>query len=117
MRKWNSFSRITVNGDPKIPTGVITEGISNVYPDSQQTRQLQLTIDGSAATTITHFDGTFNDLGYLKYDVKKYRPSTPFEWQRVDYWGRRRTRHPVRDFDGAKKDSCRRNQPKHSPYG
>ena len=68
--KWNSFSRITVNGDPKIPTGVITEGISNVYPDSQQTRQLQLTIDGSAATTITHFDGTFNDLGYLKYDVK-----------------------------------------------
>jgi hypothetical protein len=68
--KWNSFSRITVSGDPKIPTGVITEGISNAYPADQQVRQLQLTIDGSAATTITHFDGTFNDLGYLKYDVK-----------------------------------------------
>lgn len=68
--KWNSFSRITVSGDPKIPTGVITEGISNAYPAGQQVRQLQLTIDGSAATTITHFDGTFNDLEYLKYDVK-----------------------------------------------
>src|ERR1700719_1883006 len=68
--KWNSFSRITVSADPKIPTDVITEGISNAYAGGQQVRQLQLAIDGSAATTITHFDGTFNDLGYLKYDVK-----------------------------------------------
>jgi hypothetical protein len=68
--KWNSFSRITVDGDPDSATGVITEGISNIYTADQQVRQLQLTIDGSAATTITHFDGTFSGLEYLQYDVK-----------------------------------------------
>ena len=68
--KWNSFSRITVDGNPGIATSVISEGISSTYPENQPNRQLRLTIDGGAETTITHFDGTFNDLEYLKYDVK-----------------------------------------------
>jgi len=68
--KWNSFSRITVDGNPKIASSVISEGISSIYPENQTVRQLQLTIDGSAATTITRFDGSYSELGYLKYDVK-----------------------------------------------
>ena len=68
--KWNSFSRITVDGDPNVAYGVITEGISTGYPRDQKARQLQLAIDGGAATTITHFDGTFDNLKYLNYDVK-----------------------------------------------
>jgi hypothetical protein len=68
--KWNSFSRITVDGNPDVATSVISEGISSRYPENQRTRQLRLTIDGGAETTITHFDGKFNDLEYLKYDVK-----------------------------------------------
>jgi hypothetical protein len=68
--KWNSFSRITVDGNPDIATSVISEGISPIYPGNQRARQLRLTIDGGAETTITNFDGTFNGLEYLKYDVK-----------------------------------------------
>lgn len=68
--KWNSFSRIAVDGDPNIATTVITEGISPTYPRDRETRQLHLRIDGGAETTITAFDGKFDDLDYLKYDVK-----------------------------------------------
>jgi spermidine synthase len=68
--KWNSFSRITVDGNSDIATSVISEGISPIYPENQRNRQLRLMIDGGAETTITHFDGTFHDLEYLKYDVK-----------------------------------------------
>jgi predicted membrane-bound spermidine synthase len=68
--KWNSFSRITVDGNPDIATSVISEGISPTYRENQEIRQLRLTIDGGAETTITHFSGAFYDLEYLKYDVK-----------------------------------------------
>jgi predicted membrane-bound spermidine synthase len=68
--KWNSFSRISVDGNPNIATSVINEGISSTFQESQPTRQLSLMIDSGAETTITHFDGTFDDLAYLKYDVK-----------------------------------------------
>ncbi len=68
--KWNSFSRIAVDGDPNTATSVITEGISPTYPRDRKTRQLHLRIDGGAETTITAFDGRFDDLDYLKYDVK-----------------------------------------------
>jgi hypothetical protein len=68
--KWNSFSRITVDGDPNIPTGVVTEGISPTYPPGQKARQLHLRIDGDAETTITAFNGKFDGLDYLNYDVK-----------------------------------------------
>ncbi len=60
--KWNSFSRIAVDGDPNIATTVITEGISPTYPRDRETRQLHLRIDGGAETTITAFDGKFDDL-------------------------------------------------------
>ena len=68
--KWNSFSRIAVDGDPNVATTVITEGISPTYPLDRKIRQLHVRIDGNAETSITAFDGRFDDLDYLKYDVK-----------------------------------------------
>jgi len=68
--KWNSFSRIAVEGDPNIATSLITEGISPTYPEDRKIRQLRLRIDANAETTMTAFSGSFDDLDYLRYDVK-----------------------------------------------
>jgi hypothetical protein len=68
--KWNSFSRIAVGGDPAVTTDVLTEGMSATYPPGHKVRQLALRIDADAETTLTAFDGHFDDLEYLKYDVK-----------------------------------------------
>jgi predicted membrane-bound spermidine synthase len=67
--KWNSFSRIAVDGNPREGTSVITEGISPTYPVDRTAFQLHLRIDGGAETTITSWK-TPVDIDYLKYDVK-----------------------------------------------
>jgi predicted membrane-bound spermidine synthase len=67
--KWNSFSRIAVDGDPSTPTTVITEGVSQTYPPDRTAFQLHLRIDGGAETTITSWSKP-EDIEYLKYDVK-----------------------------------------------
>jgi hypothetical protein len=67
--KWNSFSRITINGDPRRevePTGV---GISSAVPAGLRIRKLLLTIDSNAATGMTAFDGDLSELTYLKYSL------------------------------------------------
>lgn len=69
--KWNSFSRLTVFGDPDSPMSPITEGTSPVYPTNIAVSALQLTIDATAETTLTAFRGDFNAVDYLKYDVKE----------------------------------------------
>jgi hypothetical protein len=68
--KWNSFSRITVRGDPSVASKVVTEGISITYPKDRLQRQLDLRIDSDAETTLTALDGGLPRLDYLKYDVK-----------------------------------------------
>jgi hypothetical protein len=68
--RWNSFSRITVHGDADSPSNVISEGISVTYPEDRQHRQLFLRIDSDAETTLSAFDGSFQGLDYLKYDIK-----------------------------------------------
>ena len=67
--KWNSYSRITVSGDPK--TYKIPEcwGLSPKYRPPPRIRQLMLKIDAAAATPITAFDGDRGKLSYLKYDI------------------------------------------------
>lgn len=69
--KWNSFSRLTVFGDPDSPMSPINEGTSPVYPTNIAVSALQLTIDATAETTLTAFRGDFNAVDYLKYDVKE----------------------------------------------
>jgi hypothetical protein len=70
--KWNSFSRIAVAGDPNSARSPLTEGVSPTYPADRKVRELSLTIDAAAETTLTAFDGDLSPLEYLKYDVKNF---------------------------------------------
>ena len=69
FEKWNSFSRITVVGDPNRLTIPFGWGISSVFPVREDCRQLPLLIDAFAGTVLTGFDGDLNSLEHLKYDV------------------------------------------------
>ena len=70
--KWNSFSRITVTGDPHGYEEPFLSGPSPTYPTRRRVRQLYLTIDASALTTLTAFDGNFDQLDYLRYDITNF---------------------------------------------
>jgi hypothetical protein len=68
--KWNSFSRIKVVGNPRIPSTPYGSGISLVYPKNKRpVRQLHLDIDATAETILTAFDGDFSKIEHLKYDI------------------------------------------------
>jgi len=69
--KWNSFSRLTVFGDPNSPISPITEGTSPTLPVNTAVCALHLTIDGSAETILTSFAGNFTTVDHLQYDVKE----------------------------------------------
>lgn len=67
--KWNSFSRIYVDGDPTTPRPPFGWGLSSKCPPNIAINQLLLNIDASAGTVLTEYDGNPAALGYLKYDV------------------------------------------------
>ena len=67
--KWNSFSRVRVYGDSQTLSVPFGWGLSPTYPAEPGVRQLSLDIDSDALTVLTHFDGDFRSLEYLKYDV------------------------------------------------
>ncbi|HEX6240933.1 MAG TPA: hypothetical protein VFZ61_08565 [Polyangiales bacterium] len=68
--RWNSFSRITVEGDPDKPLAPHGWGLSARVPKEPGVPQLKLQIDGLAGTALTKFDGKdFNSVAYLRYDV------------------------------------------------
>jgi hypothetical protein len=81
FEKWNSFSRITVFGDPTRPSLPRGWGLSGTYPSDRGVPQLALTIDAAAATVLTRFDGHFEPVEHLKYDVTN-----------IAHWLRRRAR-------------------------
>ena len=67
--KWNSYSRVRVNGDRDalvLPQGW---GLSRTLPADLRVRQLQMDIDVAAGTVMTGFDGDVSALAHLKYDV------------------------------------------------
>lgn len=67
--KWNSYSRVRVNGDPaqvRVPTGW---GLSARMPPELRARQLQMDIDVAAGTVMTGFTGDLSAVGHLRYDV------------------------------------------------
>jgi hypothetical protein len=68
FEKWNHFSRITVSPNlNEVPFGW---GLSRAYfPDRPPQKELWLRMDAMAATTITNFDGNFDEVRHLKYDV------------------------------------------------
>ena len=69
--KWNAFSRIAVTGDPHEATTTLSNGVSSTYPADRKLRQLRLTIDASAETTLTAFNGDLSSIEHLQYDVKE----------------------------------------------
>lgn len=67
--KWNSYSRVRVNGNPDVPEAPYTWGLSQVYPADRTVKQLHMDIDVSAGTVMTRFDGSFDTLEHLKFDA------------------------------------------------
>ena len=68
LRQWNSFSRIDVS---HVFRGVpIMWGPSpKMYEKRWLADQVQVFIDGDSGTTAYRFDGNFDTVGFLKYDV------------------------------------------------
>lgn len=70
---WNSFSRVTVIGDPEKNNAPVREpfgwGLSRSCPVAEAPAQLGLFIDAAAGTVLTQFDGDTAPLGYLKCDI------------------------------------------------
>src|SRR4029453_15935265 len=67
--KWNSYSRVRVNGNPDalvIPQGW---GLSRALPEDIRVRQLQMDIDVVAGTVMTGYDGTPRSVRHLGYDI------------------------------------------------
>lgn len=69
FEKWNSFSRITVSGNPSLASPPHGWGLSAVYPLDRGVPQLMLLIDASAGTVLTRFDGHLPAVDHLKFDV------------------------------------------------
>jgi spermidine synthase len=67
--KWNSYSRVRVNGDvgrEVLPQGW---GLSRTLPADLRVHQLQMDIDVAAGTVMTGFDGDLSKIQHLTYDV------------------------------------------------
>jgi len=67
--KWNSFSRIRVEGDPNLATPPMGWGMSPAYPPDRRFNQLYLNIDATAGTYLTRFNGDTSDVDFVKFDV------------------------------------------------
>jgi hypothetical protein len=66
--KWNSFSRIRIDGNVDLPEQPFGWGLSPTYPH-RGIGQLILTIDATASTVLTNYRGNLDEVDYLKYDV------------------------------------------------
>jgi hypothetical protein len=69
FEKWNSFSRLTVTGNPDRSGPGYGWGLSPTYPRDQSIRQLTLKMDAAAGSWLTAFDGDMESLEHLRYDV------------------------------------------------
>lgn len=68
--KWNAFSRIMISPEADTPFGW---GIEDALrPQFQPVQQHFLEIDSGAGTPLTHFDGRFEPIRYLRYDVTAF---------------------------------------------
>lgn len=68
--KWNSFSRVSVHGNPTVMYSPFGWGLSPAYPFHMfPVRQLVIRIDAGAATPMTGFNGDLLQVDFLKYDI------------------------------------------------
>jgi hypothetical protein len=67
--KWNSYSRVRVNGNPNELSEPYGWGLSPMLPKDKQYAQLKMDIDVSAGTVLTKYTGKAEELEHLAYDV------------------------------------------------
>ena len=67
--RWNSYSRIRVNGNPDALEAPYAWGLSPNYPADRKVQQLHLDIDVAAGTVLTKKPETPADSAHLEYDV------------------------------------------------
>lgn len=67
--KWNSFSRIRVEGDPSWFSVPEADGVNELHQGQYSVRHLLLNIDADASTVLTAYDGNLEPLTYLQSDV------------------------------------------------
>jgi hypothetical protein len=67
--KWNSFSRVTVDGNPDAYVRPIDFLTSPVCPSDLLIRMLYLRIDADAFTPLIGYDGDLGKLRHFKYSV------------------------------------------------
>ena len=67
--KWNSYSRVRVNGSTDEWVAPQGWGVSRTLPDDLRVRQLQMDIDVVAGTVMTGYDGSAASVKHLGYDV------------------------------------------------
>ena len=69
FERWNSFSRVTIWGDPAAEVPPFGFGFSQGAAPATTVRQLRLAIDAGADTYLTAFDGDPDEVAFLKSDV------------------------------------------------
>ena len=67
--KWNSYSRVRVNGNPEVATTPYGWGLSATLPADRKVHQLQMDLDISAGTVMTRYRGDVSEIDHLRYDV------------------------------------------------
>lgn len=67
--KWNSFSRVSIDGDSTKPEVPFAWGLSNTYDRNRKVNQLMLNVDAQSTTVLSKFDGNLSELKHLEYDV------------------------------------------------
>ncbi len=77
--KWNSYSRVRVNGNQAASVEPQGWGLSRALPPDLRVHQLQMDIDVVAGTVMTGYDGNASSVRHLGYDVTNlgYRVRPP----------------------------------------
>jgi hypothetical protein len=69
FEKWNSYSRVTVDGSEEAPVVPATYGPSPSLPTDARVNQLGMLIDGNASTVLTRYSGDPTETDFLRYDI------------------------------------------------
>jgi len=67
--KWNSYSRVRVNGNVNEPVKPQGWGLSSTLPPDLRVHQLQMDIDVVAGTVMTEYHGDPASVPHLRYDI------------------------------------------------
>ena len=70
--KWNSYSRVRVNGNQAASVEPQGWGLSRALPPDLRVHQLQMDIDVVAGTVMTGYDGSAASVRHLGYDVTNF---------------------------------------------